>query len=45
MMSCGKKLPTLLRAKYYSINDGAAALGGIQRIRDAFIGFQRRLYE
>ncbi|MET4732096.1 type I restriction enzyme R subunit [Thalassospira sp. MBR-102] len=40
-----EKLPTLLKAKYYSINDGATALGGIQRIRDAFIGFQRRLYE
>lgn len=38
------KLPGLLKAKYYNINDGAAALGGIPKIRDAFIGFQQHLY-
>jgi type I restriction enzyme, R subunit len=39
-----EKLPGLLKAKYYNINDGAAELGGIPKIRDAFIGFQRHLY-
>jgi type I restriction enzyme R subunit len=39
------KLPTLLKAKYYSISDGAEALGGIARIRAAFLESQRRLYE
>ena len=38
------KLPVLLKAKYYNINDGAAELGGIPKIRDAFVGFQRHLY-
>jgi type I restriction enzyme, R subunit len=38
------KLPGLLRAKYYNINDGAAELGGIPKIRDAFVGFQQHLY-
>jgi len=41
----GTKLPGLLKAKYYNINDGADALGGIPKIRDAFIGFQQHLYE
>ncbi|MCH7943692.1 MAG: hypothetical protein IIB67_10735 [Proteobacteria bacterium] len=38
------KLPGLLKAKYYNVSDGAAELGGIPKIRDAFIGFQRHLY-
>ena len=38
------KLPGLLKAKYYNINDGATELGGIPKIRDAFIGFQQHLY-
>jgi len=39
-----EKLPGLLKAKYYSVNDGATELGGIPKIREAFIGFQRHLY-
>ncbi|MHA1598784.1 MAG: type I restriction-modification enzyme R subunit C-terminal domain-containing protein, partial [Alphaproteobacteria bacterium] len=38
------KLPGLLKAKYYNINDSADELGGIPKIRDAFIGFQPYLY-
>ena len=38
------KLPGLLRAKYYNINDGAAELGGIENIRNTFVGFQQYLY-
>ena len=37
-------LPHLLALKYRAINDAAAELGGVARIRDAFIGFQRSLY-
>jgi type I restriction enzyme R subunit len=37
-------LPHLLELKYRAINDAAAELGGVARIRDAFIGFQRSLY-
>jgi len=40
-----EKLPGLLKAKYYSVNDGATELGGIQNIREAFIGFQVQLFE
>ena len=39
-----EKLPTLLQLKYQGINDAALALGGIPKIRDAFIGFQKQLY-
>lgn len=39
------KLPTLLELKYRAVNDAAAQLGGVARIREAFIGFQRRLYD
>jgi type I restriction enzyme, R subunit len=39
-----EKLPGLLRAKYYTIDDAAAELGDIAHIRDAFVGFQRHLY-
>ena len=40
-----EKLPSLLELKYHTVNDAADALGGIPAIRDAFIGFQRYLYE
>jgi type I restriction enzyme R subunit len=40
-----EKLPSLLRLKYHDVGDAAAQLGGVPAIRDAFIGFQRRLYE
>jgi type I restriction enzyme, R subunit len=39
------RLSLLLKAKYYNISDGALELGGIPKIRDAFIGFQQHLYE
>ncbi|HST76735.1 MAG TPA: DEAD/DEAH box helicase family protein [Acetobacteraceae bacterium] len=39
-----RKLPDLLELKYHTVNDAAAALGGIAPIRDAFLGFQRHLF-
>jgi type I restriction enzyme, R subunit len=39
------KLPHLLELKYRAVGDAAAQLGGVAQIRDAFIGFQRHLYE
>jgi type I restriction enzyme, R subunit len=38
------KLTGLLKAKYYNVSDGAAALGGIPKIRNAFREFQQHLY-
>lgn len=38
------KLPVLLELKYNSTADAANQLGGIPKIRDAFIGFQHHLY-
>ena len=34
------KLPHLLELKYRAVSDAAAELGGVAKIRDAFIGFQ-----
>ena len=39
------KLPQLLALKYRAVNDAAQELGGIPRIRETFVGFQRFLYE
>lgn len=39
-----EKLPHLLELKYQAIADAAEKLGGVPRIRDAFIGFQKHLY-
>jgi type I restriction enzyme, R subunit len=39
------KLPHLLELKYRAVSAAAAQLGGVEQIRDAFIGFQRHLYE
>jgi type I restriction enzyme R subunit len=39
------KLPDLLELKYKAISDAAEQLGGVPRIRDAFVGFQKHLYE
>ncbi len=39
-----EKLPNLLELKYRAIGDAADKLGGVPRIRDAFVGFQRGLY-
>ena len=38
------KLPQLLQLKYRAVSDAAAELGGVARIRDAFVGFQAHLY-
>lgn len=40
-----EKLPGLLELKYRALDDAAAKLGGLKRIREAFVGFQKRLYE
>jgi type I restriction enzyme R subunit len=39
------KLSPLLQVKYGDLNDAARELGGAARIRSAFIGFQKHLYE
>jgi type I restriction enzyme, R subunit len=39
------KLPHLLELKYRAVSDAAAQLSGVAQIRDAFIGFQRHLYD
>ena len=39
------QLTGLVKAKYYTVEDGAAQLGGIPAIKDAFVGFQRQLYQ
>jgi type I restriction enzyme R subunit len=38
------KLTPLLELKYRAVSDAARELGGIPRIRDTFIGFQKYLY-
>ncbi len=39
------KLPSLLELKYSSVADATKQLGGIPEVRDAFVGFQKYLYE
>lgn len=39
------KLPGLLELKYQSASDATSELGGVKRIKDAFIGFQKHLYQ
>lgn len=39
-----EKLPHLLELKYRAVSDAAEQLGGVSRIREAFIGFQKHLY-
>ncbi|MGY3496764.1 EcoAI/FtnUII family type I restriction enzme subunit R [Bradyrhizobium sp. USDA 4502] len=39
------KLGRLLELKYHTIDDATSALGNVGVIRDAFVGFQRHLYE
>lgn len=38
------KLPQLLELRYEAVSDAAQELGGVAKIRDAFVGFQRHLY-
>ena len=39
------KLPHLLALRYRDVNDAAKELGGAARIREAFVGFQKFLYD
>lgn len=39
-----EKLPSLLELKYYSITDASEQLGGVDKIRNTFIDFQKYLY-
>jgi type I restriction enzyme, R subunit len=39
------RLGALLELKYHTIGDAADRLGDVSEIRDAFVGFQRYLYE
>ncbi len=40
-----EKLPELLEVQYGDIHDATAALGDAKYIREAFVGFQKHLYE
>ncbi len=40
-----EKLGGLIELKYGSTSDAAAELGGVETIRETFVGFQRHLYE
>lgn len=40
-----EKLQHLLELKYRAVTDAAEQLGGVAKIREAFIGFQKHLYE
>ncbi len=39
-----EKLPDLLKIKYFAINDATELLGGVNRIKATFIGFQQHLF-
>jgi len=39
-----EKLPGLLELKYHAVSDAAEKLGGVSKIRDLFIEFQKHLY-
>jgi type I restriction enzyme R subunit len=39
-----EKLPDLLELKYHAVSDAAEHLGGVQKIRELFINFQKHLY-
>ena len=40
-----EKLPHLLELKYRAVADAAQELGGVSKIKDAFVGFQQHLYQ
>lgn len=40
-----EKLPDLLELKYHAVSDAAEQLGGVQKIRELFIDFQKHLYD
>jgi type I restriction enzyme, R subunit len=39
-----ERLPGLLQSKYFTLYDAEVALGGMNSIRDMFVGFQQGLY-
>ncbi len=39
------RLPNLIELKYHSLTDAADALGGVNKIRGLFFGFQKHLYQ
>ena len=39
-----EKLPALLKLKYNEVADATKTLGGVGKIKDTFIGFQKHLY-
>lgn len=39
------KLPDLIHLKYQTISDATEVLGGVDEIRNLFIGFQKHLYQ
>ena len=39
------RLPNLIQLKYHSMTDAAEELGGVDQIRNLFIGFQKHLYD
>jgi type I restriction enzyme R subunit len=39
-----EKLPALLKIKYHAINDATDLLGGVNKIRETFINFQKYLF-
>ncbi|HRG88919.1 MAG TPA: type I restriction-modification enzyme R subunit C-terminal domain-containing protein [Chitinophagales bacterium] len=40
-----EKLPDLLELKYHAISDATEKLGGVPKIRELFLGFQKHLYD
>jgi len=40
-----QKLPSLLELKYHSITDAVEYLGGVDKIQNTFVAFQKYLYE
>jgi type I restriction enzyme R subunit len=40
-----EKLPNLLELKYQAVSDAAEKLGGVSKIKDLFIDFQKYLYQ
>jgi type I restriction enzyme R subunit len=40
-----QRLPDLIKLKYEALQDGVEALGGVDEAREAFIGFQKYLYQ
>ncbi len=39
------RLPNLIELKYHSLTDAADVLGGVNKIRGLFLGFQKHLYD